>query len=225
MRKIEIPNGYYCDARPDGQYVCLMKDFLSVLVNGKTIQCTSGTPLYIRVNQTDDLKFAGQNKDNDQALEWDVDFWRPYAQIAYGVSPCIYDNDNVLHIATPNDGSQGFRFVDLSNKIWTGDETYYSPILQLSEWSYLGSGYYVGQDPQNDNCLFYDDNKKLHHIIVEDSCRFIRGAREGNDISLAMIVTGNEPSLIIWATISELLQFPTKEQPIVPATDIIPLMR
>lgn len=223
MKKIEIPGGYYVDARPDGEYACLMKDFQSVLTDSREIPCSEGVPLYIRVSQSDEFKFVGQDENNDSAIEWNGR-WFHYSGIAFGVSPCIYDNINSLRIAQPMDGTQGFRFVDENNRIWTGDETYYSPILGLSEWSYLGNGYYCGQDPQNDNCLFYDDNKKLHHIIVEDQCRFIRGARENNDISLAMVTLNNRPSIIIWATIDELLKFPTKEKPVV-KSDIIPILR
>ena len=70
------------------------------------------------------FKVAGQYGINDTP-EWVEGVgWRSVPQTAHGVSPVIYGSDGVLHLATPEQGSQGYRYVELgTGRLVTGDAT------------------------------------------------------------------------------------------------------
>ena len=220
MTRLDIPNGLYCDAWPSRAYACLMANRLSVQTHLGSIATPGIAPLYLRM-AVDPFRFAGQGfpteNPKDNWIEWNG-AWALGDRTAYGVSPCIYDRNGGLVIATPAQGSQGYRFVDETGRLWTGDDTYYSSAMGLSEWSGIGDGLFIGQSPDDAmDCLLWDG--KAHRRIEPGQCRFIRVNRVGQDVSIAMVKMGGQPSVILWTTVAELLSLPIIDPLPIPPID------
>ena len=217
MTKTLVPGGWYIDAKPSGEFACLLRDIGVMTHLGLIpIYAAGNNCLYVRVNESGPFSFAGQGHLTDQILEYlhtNVGgFWKEYQEVGWGVSPVIYTKENVLLIASKFIGSQGYRFADYyTGRVFTGDETY-GPFNELSEWSYLGNEIYVGQSELG--ILIWDG---LHHRLLDaDNGYNIRYRRDGENVAISYWVkdvdptspSGYAPSVIIQVTMSELRALP-----------------
>lgn len=222
---IRIPGGWYCDALPSGEYVALITDS-HLATDKRRIELPHGQNLlYVRL-APDGIRFAGQIHEGplkDHVFEWrgpDTD-WHDHGLVA-GVSPCIYDRAGVLRLNDGSWGSQGARFVDESNDIWTGDETYFSAPMELSEWSDIDGDaltLHVGQshpDGTHDAAWVWDNGTL--RLLEPGPCRFIRANREGERVSIA-IWKPLEGAVIYWLTLDEIRALPLVSVPEPPPDD------
>lgn len=211
MTQQEFPGGWYADARPNGAFVVIFPDGRIKTDRGAVrpiIDNKDHLPLFPRLNR-DGSKFAGQGWQTGQALEYDhVTGWRVVAESTHGVSPLIYDaNDNLL-LATPEHGSQGFRYVSPAGVVFTGDATYQpSATCPLFEWSHLGwfsVHVFVGQGPDG-GLMVWDGHDR--RVLRRGACRFIRAHRDGDAVSVACWVEG-EGVFVWWGAVADLLALP-----------------
>lgn len=192
---------------PSGEY--------AILFPGSHIQTHLGRvelppfdePLYHRITNVGGFKIAGQAHQSTRTLEF-VDWQWHDRQPACGVSPVIYDHLGKLHISQCGPvGSQGYRYVDMLGRIWTGDETYGSP-FGLSEWSYYGA-LYIGQGHEGGGCLVWDG--AVLRVLEEGSCRFVRV--RGDGVRVAISYAKPDGAVIVHATLDELRALPVRSAP------------
>lgn len=220
-----IDGGWYADARPSGEWAaCRHADFNVETHLG--VLTAPDRPLYVRVPEQGPFRIAGvrHGKDGegqealkDRVVEWGVDGdqWHTHAFKGCGANPVIYDHAGVLRASDcgPGIGSQGYRYATASGVV-TGDATY-SPKhgVDLHEWTDLGNGYRVGQGPDDNGAWFYDGAK--YHEVITGKARFIRAHRDGDHVSIACWVEPHQ-SVIVWATVAELMALPAKDSPRLP---------
>lgn len=148
MKQLQHVGGWHTDCLPSGEFATLYPN-QHVLTHLGPIAFTDGLqqPLYVVVSTIGGFKFAGQawKTGHDELLQWEGG-WKPKGPTLVGVSPLIYDNFGSLVYNVPIWGSQGARFVDAANRIWTGDETY-APANghDLHAWTKLPCGLVIGQ--------------------------------------------------------------------------------
>ena len=223
--RLHLPGAWYCDARPDGAYVALIPGLRLDTHHGPIALPPGGDLLYVRI-APDGVRFAGQGHDDDRVWEWTGSEWRDYGH-AYGVSPVIYDRNGALLINEGAWGSQGARYIDAWNQVVTADATYFSPAMELSEWSYLADLFHVGQshpDGTNDTAWVYDAATSRHRLLEPGPCRFIRAHREGDRVSIA-IWKPHDGAVIYWLTLDEIRSLPivTLPSPPPPAPEPVPV--
>jgi hypothetical protein len=209
MTRIEIPGGMYCDALPNGAYVCIRASGQPLVTHlGEVPSPAGANPLYVRCTEVGGWKFAGQSNHNPETLEYRDGGWHPVPIVACGVSPVIYDLTGQLHISDcgPSVGSQGWRYVDsVTGALVTGDATYGSS-FGLSEWTDIGGGWYIGQCNLARGCACWDGTT-LRMIEPGDSW-FIRARRDGDQVSIALVRKTGDPSILRWLTMAELRAMP-----------------
>jgi hypothetical protein len=217
MRVKTIPGGWYADALPSGAYAvifhadAMIETHLGMITSGERI-------LFPRITEVGGFKVAGPtHADPPRVLEYAVgrpEGWATRPEKPCGASPVIYDAAGVLHVSSCGPvGSQGYRYAT-ANGLVTGDATY-SPKhgVDLHEWTDLGNGYRVGQGPDDNGAWFYDGAK--YYEVVTGKARFIRAHRDGDHVSIACWVEPKQ-SVIVWATVAELMALPAKDSPRLP---------
>jgi hypothetical protein len=205
-RTLFIQGGWYCDNRPGGAFVVLLPDRHLFTDRGIVPLPEGQNVLYVRM-APDGIRFAGAAQRTDRILEWDGSRWHDRGK-AYGVSPCIYDNQGVLRINDGSWGSQGARYVEDDNSILTGDETYFEDTMELSEWSAISDFIFIGQshpDGTNDAAWVWDAGTL--RLLEPGPCRFIRATCEGEQAAIAIWKPGQGAALG-WPTLSELRALP-----------------
>lgn len=218
MTRIEIPDGFGCDALPNGEWVSILQhDDSQVLTHLGPIPTTAGIkPGYPRCSNVGGFKFAGQaNRANlGPLVKYEHGGWLFASDVPCGVSPVIYDLAGVLHVSDCSIGSQGWRYVDpVTGALVTGDQTYSSqqanpPFEGLAEWTDLGGGLYVGSCNVTPGCALFNRADGKLRLIEAGPVQFIRARRDGDAVSLAMIKQQGQPSVILWTTVAELLALP-----------------
>jgi hypothetical protein len=205
---IRLPGAWYCDSTPAGAYVALFPGSHLQTHRGRVELPHGQNLLYVRI-APDGLRFAGAGHSDDLVWEWDGTSWTSHGA-AYGVSPVIYGLDGTLLKNDGSWGSQGARFVDDDIDVITGDDTYFSPDMELSEWSELSESQliYVGQshpDGTNDAAWIWDAG--THRLLEPGPCRFIRAQRDGDRVSIA-IWKPDQGAVIYWLTLAEIHALP-----------------
>lgn len=217
MRRLEIPDGLYGEALPDGQY--------AVLVKGAHIQTHLGNiplpaeevggwgPLYLRIASAP-FRVAGQAS-QVAGVTWERTYrggwwgggwgdWKCIPLTACGVSPVIYDRDGVLHISDCSIGSQGWRYVSDAGELITGDATYAHPTLRVAEWTEHG-GITIGQGYAGGAILCYQGVSGPSRAILEPGdCRFIRFNRAGDRLAVTIVKFVERTTVIYWLTVDEI---------------------
>lgn len=219
MQTRTFAGGWYADCLPSGRYVVLIEGSHLETDAGKVSFLKGATPttfqpLFPRLSD-DGLTFAGQSHDDPSTVEYLFApmTWAKVNQAAIGVSPVIYDKANVLHISDGSVGSQGWRYVAEDGTLVTGDATYApGPGFNLFEWTDLSRGgdtLIIGQGPES-GCHIWDGT--AHRELATGECRFIRAHRVGDSVSVAIWRPG-QPTLLVWATVAELLALPIVAPP------------
>jgi hypothetical protein len=221
VTRIEIPDGFECDALPSGEYVSLLTHDPSKLIThfGELPTIKNVTPRYPRITKVNGpFRLAGQSSDAmfGALAEWAENAgWAFSPTVPCGVSPVIYDNAGKLYISNcgPGIGSQGYRFCDyVTGALVTGDATN-SSSFGVSAWTFLGDGLYVGQNDIERPGVVVWDGVMRREVEAGDSY-VIRAQRSGEAVSLAFYKATS--SVIIQTTMSELRTLPPPPPPLVP---------
>ncbi len=219
MNILRLPQGTYVDALPSGAYACLMVDasdhaWMETHLHPITID-GDHRPLFVRVAEGP-FRFAGQSSNSPQTSQWiDGQGWQPLEAQPCGINPVIWDASGqlVINCHPTNYGSQGFRFVDDTGRIWSGDETIAAkPGTYVAEWTDIGDGMTIGQCNLTPGMALWDGTN-VRMILAGDSF-FIRAHRLGNAVALACTRHVAEGAVIIWTTVDELRALPIV--PVVP---------
>jgi hypothetical protein len=228
MHTLTRTGGLYADALPSGEWVVTFVDrcethlgVLQPLPDGQDflmfVRCTGGT------GSIGGFRFAAKDHSSDAGHEWTPHTgWTGLPTFGPGNNPVIYDNAGLLHITDGSVGTQGYRFVDATGRIWTGDETYFDPISDLSEWSDYG-GFRIGQGHgavrPGGGVQVWDGT--VARWLDQGTCTFIRVQGSGENVAISYVRP--EGCVISWTTLSELRLLPpinvaAPEPPIGPTT-------
>jgi hypothetical protein len=207
MKSLVFPSGWYCDAVPSGAYVVLIPDQHLVTDRGMMPLPRGQNLLYVRM-APDGIRFAGAGHQDDRIWEWDGSRWHDRG-VAYGVSPVIYNRAGELRINDGSWGSQGARYIGPDGQsVVAGDETYFAPSMELSEYSRIANGLYVGQShPDGTNDAAWVWNLNSLRLLEPGPCRFIRASCDGEQAAIAIWKPG-QGAVIGWPTLSELRALP-----------------
>lgn len=206
MTRLHIPGAWYVDARPSGAFVALIKDSHLVTDAGRVELPHGQNLLYVRI-APDGIRFAGAGHQDDLVWEWDGTAWVSHGS-AFGVSPVIYDRSGQLLINDSSWGSQGARYIGPRGDVITGDATYYSSSLDLSEFSYIAPDLYIGQShPDGSNDAAWVRDRGTPRLLEPGPCRFIREAHDGERVSIAMWKP-HEGAVIYWLSLDEIRALP-----------------
>lgn len=207
VRRLEIPNGWYGDNRPDGKF--------AVLVTGTKIQTDSGdialpgyNVLFPRIPPQGEFKVAGQNHGGNDNLEWVNGEWHSVGA-SYGVSPVIYDWNGVLHQNVVAFGSQGLRYVAYDNTLVTGDQTYVNPALGLYEFTTYGD-ISIGQGGNGGAIAVRGTERR---VIEPGDTRAIRYLRIGDHIAVSIWKLAEAKNVLLWFDAGDLSSFPLEVPP------------
>jgi hypothetical protein len=200
MTKKEFPGAWYGEALTSGAYVVLYKDSHLETHQGRLdLPVVGDNVLYVRCTDVGGFRFAGQSHGGFGNWEHVGGMWR-IAGPSFSVNPVIYDHAGTLHQAV--DSHQGFRFVDDTNRIWTGDETYADPANRIGEWTRHGD-VTIGQSAFSCQAL-YDGRR---YVLASGSCRNIVFNRTGNSCAVTIHIEG-WGTVMHWFDVRELGQFP-----------------
>lgn len=158
--------------------------------------------MFVRCTNVGGFKFAGRDHLSDDAHEWTATGWRVIPPPVCGNSPLIYDLSGALVVSDCSAGSQGYRYVDASGRIWSGDETYGST-FGLSEWSAYG-GLYIGQGHDGGGVLVWDGTTL--RVLETGDCRFVRVHGLGDVVAISFIKP--DGAVIFLSTVEELRALP-----------------
>lgn len=225
MQKLTIAGGWYAEAWPAGQYACLVPR-QKIVTHLGDIPLPNGTdnPLFLRgfIQFQGDFKLAGQSHEGRGTWEYKRAraAWEIVTADSYGVNPVIYDHNGLLHLGALQYGSQGFRFVDAQNRIWTGDETYADPSRRIWEWTQHGDltvgfsdVYVVG---------LYNNKRYILSSGGAYGANSVRFNRTGDNCAVTYHDTTTLSTTLMFFSIAELSLFP--QQPVhtdtPPHTDI-----
>jgi hypothetical protein len=206
MTRTPFPGGSYVDATPDAWAVLYAGSHIETHL-GRLGLPGADYPLYHRITMVGGFHIAGQAAASNSTLEYSLTTGWKNREASCGVSPVIYDNAGLLVISHCGPvGSQGYRYVDFTNRIWTGDETYSSP-FGLFEWSWYGD-LYIGQGATGGVNVW--DGSVMRQLEAGD-CRFVRVQGDGERVAISF---RKPDSAVIWrATVAEL-----RALPVVPPT-------
>lgn len=200
-----LPGAWYTDAR-DGHHAALIPGSHITTSRGAVGLPNGQNLLYLRCARAC-AKFAGVGHQDDLIWEWNGSAWLTHGA-AYGVSPAIYDNFDNLHLNPGSWGSQGARYVNERNEVITADATYFSPSMELSEWTALAGDLFIGQshpDGTNDSAWVWD--RGTLRFLEGGPCRFIRATRSGDRVSIALWKPG-QGAVVYDLTVAELRALP-----------------
>src|SRR5690554_6461669 len=209
MREQIIPGGWYADALPGGEFVVLITGSHLETHRGRVELYRGQNLLFPRCTTVGGWRFAGQMHVDGRNVEWRDGHWTVLGT-SYGVSPVIYDRAGVLHQNVPANGSQGFRYVDDAGRIWTGDETYHRPDLQVHEYTVLSGGIVVGQDSRSERAIIVGPDG-VRRVWTDGRPRFIRASRDGDRIALAAWREARRDAVLLWLTVAEIAQLPVAD--------------
>lgn len=216
MIPMHVPRGWYCDARPSGAYVVLIRDSHLITDRGR-VELPHGQNLLYVALAPDGIRFAGQGHRDDLAWEWTGSQWVSHGH-APGVRPCIYDAAGVLRIARAGGptGSQGWRCVAPDGSLVTADATYADPQRRIWEYTDL-SGVTIGQSGDGphgpDAVLALSPGGR--YVIAEGQCRFIRAHQDAHLLAIAWVNEHDSSASLLWLGLDEVATFPRQrvEQP------------
>ena len=214
MLRLVVENGWYADvAGVGGDYVALVRDSHLQTSRG-TVPLPGENVLYVRatVDGFGILKLCGVGHQSDQA--WEYPAWQPRG-LAHGVSACIFDGASTLRIATPAQGSQGYRYINDQGQPVTGDNTYNSQtalalsygLTELWEWT-RGGDLFIGQNSR-DECILHPARR----VLEPGPCRFIRFVREGNACAVALWKPVENCAVFFWFIVDEIATLPLEGTP------------
>lgn len=206
MKVQDFPGGWYADALPGGEFVVLITGSHLETHRGRVELYRGQNLLFPRCTTVGGWRFAGQMHVDGRNVEWRDGHWTVLGT-SYGVSPVIYDRAGVLHQNVPANGSQGFRYVDDAGRIWTGDETYHRPDLQVHEYTVLSGGIVVGQDSRSERAIIVGPDG-VRRVWTDGRPRFIRASRDGDRIALAAWREARRDAYILWLTVAEIATLP-----------------
>jgi hypothetical protein len=186
----EFPGGWYIDALPTGEYCVLVKGAGIIDTHLGPLALPSREPsavLFLTISNAGGFKFAGQAQSSTDPAAYEYlqgTGWRAFPPPACGTNPLIYDNAGVLHRSDCSIGSQGFRYVDESGNLVTGDQSIFRDVLpgvRLHEFTVIDN-LLVGQG-QEGGVLVWDGGAL--RILHPGNCFNIRVRRVGNSVSIA----------------------------------------
>jgi hypothetical protein len=168
-------------------------------------------PLYVRLSP-DGTKFAGQGHMDGHAWQYFNGAWSVVDPLAFGVSPCLYQTDNTLIVSHGGAvGSQGYRYQDyVTGQIYTGDQTYASPSMQLWEYTCRGD-VCCGQGQADLQCLFLTTQKRV--ILEPGDNRFVRFNAKGDLFAISAAKFAENKAVMFWITRAELEALPAYTMP------------
>lgn len=209
MRKA-IHNGWYVDALPNGAFACLHPGQAKIQTHQRWIDVPQGHdlgPLYLRLAD-DGVRFAGQSHATGRTLEWTGQDWR-LGEEAIGESPIIFDRTGQLHISKGGHvGSQGYRFVDDSHRIWTGDETMAVQLPDtaiLHKWTKLPNGILIGQGHEEGVEVWAAGKRRR---LEPGHCTFVRVRWQGDRVAISIVKQLESQAVIHFVSIAELEALP-----------------
>jgi hypothetical protein len=202
--RAEFPGGWYAEIlpRPNAQSVVLIgNSHLESSVAGRVDLPNGQNVLFTRIGPG---CFGGQGHVDGGGWVWNGG-WSNRG-IAHGVSPLIFRPGTCDPlIATPAQGSQGYRFIDDAGRAWTGDETYADRVNQIWEWTRRGN-IACGQGPEHGyHCLI--DGRRVQ--IVEGFVWFTRFNRAGDELAFAWVAPREGYAGTLLMTVAELDALPT----------------
>lgn len=206
MTRTPYPGGSYVDATPNAWAVLFAGSHIETHL-GRLALPGADYPLYHRITMVGGFHIAGQAAASPHTLEYSLLTGWQSKEAACGVSPVIYDLTGALFISQCGPvGSQGYRYVDITNRIWTGDETYASA-FGLYEWSFYG-GFCIGQGAAGGVNVW--DGTVMRQLEAGD-CRFIRVQGEGDRVAISFRMPSQA---VIWqCTLDELRRLPVYVPP------------
>lgn len=146
--------------------------------------------------------------------------WSTDPRIPASPNSQIYDNNGTLFVnelGANYVGSNGYRYVNPSNAVITGDATYASR-NQVAEWIDLSQAQdgslLVGYADWALACIVWDGTH--HRLIEEGDAKRLRAHRSGDAVTLA--ITKVDGCALISTTAQELLTLPVYEPPTTPTT-------
>ena len=169
MKIIQIPGGWYSDAKATGRYVSVRTN-KEIWTNEGNFPYPpdDGPPLFLVCSQPGvALKFAGKAANDYKTWEWIGGQWYP-RQNGYGNFSQMYDCNGNLHIVDDVAvGVNGWRYCICPDTLITGDSTY--PVVHgLNEWTDLTDAQdrslIAGQGNEQGGIQIYIDgqNRWLH---------------------------------------------------------------
>lgn len=202
--RIVVPNGWYADATPKGEYaVSLLSG--GVITDKGTVSAPAPNDglLYLRIAR-DGTRFAGQSHAGLGSWEWNGTAWRNDTNVAYGVSGLIYNAADVLTFSGPQFGSQGFRYIeDGTGRLVTGDETYADASRRIGEYTTHGD-ITVGQS--GFDCIAIRGSER--RVLVSGECNFPRFNRDGDHLAIAAAQFHAHQAVLLFFDVSDLNTFP-----------------
>ncbi len=196
---------------PSGEFVINVKN-VGLITHLGTVGFPPGEYaglLWPRCTIVGGFKFAGQcNSTVSKAAERVNGHWISRDDLPYPSTnwPVIYDRAGQLHCNPVNAaGSQGYRYVTPDNIIISGDATY-GPFNDLSEWTDLGDGLYVGQASDAYAAVLYDANRGVRLLLESGYRRFIVANRDGDTVTISL--SDQSGVIFLQTTMSELRALP-----------------
>lgn len=204
IRRLDFDGAWYGENRVDGKLAVLFSG-QRIVTHDSVLPLPGGVNvLYTRVSPDGcPFKIAGQDHSGRGNVEYDGSTWH-IAGDSYGVSPVIYDRNCQLHQAKPQHGSQGFRFVGESNRIFTGDETYADPSRAIWEWTQHGD-ITIGQGERG--CIAIRGPSRF--LLHPGECRFVRYSRISDRLAVTMVTPAK--TIMLWLDAADLAKFPPDE--------------
>lgn len=218
MRRQVIPDGWYGEALPSGEWCALVPhDRIYTHLGDVPLPPGEGFgPGFLRCTAVDGFRMAGQAHDTIEPACWEWvatsagGTWIPYPQPCVGVNPVIYDRAGRLLRSDGAVGSQGYRYVTTGNQVISGDQTY-GPFNGLYEYTALDSpGLWVGQGATDGSGIRVWDGQTLRQV-ESGTGRFLRARQNGSQIALAF--ANADGLVLLWLTEAELRAFPPAVDP------------
>lgn len=231
MIKVHIEEGgWYGDCTLEGDYVSLHRDQF-IIVNGDKIELPGENVLFLVCkNYNNQILLAGQGHLSGKTWLYRDNQWWSIGQ-SFATFPCAFGASALYFVSSANRyrtydlqtgivsdeisrviGSNGIHYIDFSQSvdgIVTGDNVYYSPNYQLSEYTKRGD-VLVGQNHEEPEgaIAFYGQRYR----VEKGNCRFIRFYREANRICLAIVRPDDPSTVFYWMETSDLKLFPLADK-------------
>lgn len=215
MRRHTIPNSWYPECWPDGTVMAARFDGQIQVGNAvlPPMPNAGDSLLFPRGTQFGGFALAGQSHHGTGNWQWRDGSWTRVGD-SYGVNPVIFDAIGLLHQGAPQFGSQGFRFCDANNRIWTGDETYADPSRRIGEWTQHGeitvgfSGYNI--------VILVGHQRKLIATGGSFGPNSVRFNRDGRALAIAYHNQATLSSEFVWFDVGEIMSLPKEDVVVVP---------
>lgn len=223
MKTLRLPGFWYCDATPAGAYVAAHYLDAGVQAGSSPTDIRAlvapDAVLQIRISP-DGTKYAGGAHDVLNVVEYfDGAAWRSLSE---PVTPncCIFGPDGSLLVADPAvTGSQGYRYLNDAGQPVAAYRTYApgdpaSDLLNAAGitdvWEATIHGdVVVGQGNTTQGAVIRYQGKR--HLIESGNTTFIRCARAGSSLSIAIMKTiavNQYEAVFYWLDMSEIPSLP-----------------